>query len=222
MRVAKLPLKKTINSADFAAYLRDLNLEEAPILKEIREDNQSLSRGFMMADYFTVQFLCWLAVSLKVKHYLELGVYTGYSSTAMALSLSEDAHLHLCDINVSTTNRARYYWHKAGIEEKIHLYLAPAYLTLNTWRQEKVSAYFDFAFIDADKTLMQDYVDLIYPLLKPGAIMVFDNAYAQGKVGTTGLGAQEQGFFNREIVHDQRFSSLLLPLGDGLILLKKR
>lgn len=220
--VRKFLLKKPINSAAFAAYLQDLNLEEIPILKEIREDNQNLNRGFMMADYFTIQFLCWLAASLGVKHYLELGVYTGYSSTAMALSLSKEARLHLCDLNVSTTNRARYYWHKAGIKEKIHLYLAPAYLTLNTWRQEKINAYFDFAFINADKTLIQDYADLIYPFLKPGAIMAFDNAYAQGKVGTAGLGAQEQDFFNRKILRDQRFSSLLLPVGDGLILLKKR
>ena len=62
--VRKFLLKKPINSAAFAAYLQDLNLEEIPILKEIREDNQNLNRGFMMADYFTIQFLCWLAASL--------------------------------------------------------------------------------------------------------------------------------------------------------------
>src|SRR5207237_8127742 len=97
------------------------------------------------------QFMGMLIRLLAAKLTLEVGVFTGYSSTAVALALPEDGRIIACDVSEEYTTVARRYWREAGVERKVTLRLAPAVETLDSWIAEGKSGALDFAFIDADK-----------------------------------------------------------------------
>ena len=116
---------------DLQAYLQHINGGEAPVLQAIRAETARHRKGRMHIAPEQAQTLVWLAHLLKAQHYLEVGVFTGYSSTAMALALPEHGRITACDISVTFTDIARRYWQEAGVAHKIDLVLQPALITLD-------------------------------------------------------------------------------------------
>ncbi|MCV2504130.1 MAG: methyltransferase, partial [Neisseriaceae bacterium] len=134
---------------------------------------------------------------------------------------------YLCDISVSYTDIARNFWQKAGIDNKIQLYLQPALITLRALLEDDKKDFFDFVLIDADKAPLVDYIENTYPLVRQGGVIAIDNTYQKGKVvgqvkEDDSASLQVIRRFNQDIVKDSRFSSVMLPLGDGLTLLMKK
>jgi predicted O-methyltransferase YrrM len=151
---------------------------------------------------------------------VEVGTFTGYSSTCIARGLPDDGHLLCCDVSEEYTAVARRYWERAGVSDKIELRIAPAVETLRSLPDEP---YLDFAFIDADKTGYPSYVEEVLPRLRPGGLMVLDNMLRDGRV----LDPEDDNdraihALNESLVADGRVDVVLLPVRDGVSLARKR
>jgi caffeoyl-CoA O-methyltransferase len=151
---------------------------------------------------------------------VEVGTFTGYSSTCIARGLPSDGHLLCCDVSEEYTSVARRYWERAGVSDKIELRIAPAVETLRSLPSEQ---YLDFAFIDADKTGYPAYVEEILPRLRSGGLMVLDNMLRDGRV----LDPENDDdkaihALNEALVADDRVDVVLLPVRDGVSLARKR
>jgi caffeoyl-CoA O-methyltransferase len=151
---------------------------------------------------------------------VEVGTFTGYSSICIARGLRPGGRLLACDVSEEWTAVARDYWQRAGLTDRIELRIAPALDTLNALPADPV---IDFAFVDADKTGYPDYYDALAPRLRPGGLMVFDNVLRGGRV----LDPRDEADravagLNDRIVTDERVESVMLPVRDGVTLIRKR
>ncbi|WP_433790304.1 O-methyltransferase [Actinoplanes sp. CA-252034] len=151
---------------------------------------------------------------------VEVGTFTGYSSICIARGLRPGGRLLACDVSEEWTSIARDYWQRAALTDRIELRIAPALDTLRSLPSDPV---IDFAFVDADKTGYPDYYDELVPRLRPGGLMVFDNVLRGGRV----LAPQDEpdrvvAGLNDRIVTDERVDSVMLPVRDGVTLIRKR
>ena len=208
-------------------YLNSIGEKEHPVLTALRSRTQSHRLGKMAIAREQAALLTWLARLLKAEKYLEIGVFTGYSSTAMALALPEDAELTCCDINVTFTDQARRHWQAAGVAHKITLHLQPALITMDELIAQGQGGSYDMALIDADKPPTPHYFERALQLVRPGGIIAIDNVLLGGRV------MEEAGRdrppstavlqdFNRRLPLDRRIVPITLPVGDGLTLLLKK
>ena len=153
---------------------------------------------------------------------LEVGTFTGYSSICIARGLADGGRLVCCDVSEEFTAVARAYWKRAGLDAMIELRIGPA---ADTLRAVPAGTSFDLAFIDADKTGYPEYWDLIVPLIRPGGVILADNTLSSGRVadpaagGASVLAIRE---FNDQVRADEQVDVVLLPVGDGLTLARKR
>lgn len=156
------------------------------------------------------------------KRVLELGSFTGYSSTCMALGLPEDGLLDAFEINDELEDLMREGWSRAGVSSKIQLHIGDAVELLKALPKEEI---YDFVFIDANKRQYCEYYELVLPLLKKGGLIVADDVLWAGKVYTEPIekDAQTQSLvrFNDLVASDPRTESVIIPLRDGLTLIRK-
>lgn len=208
-----------------AQYLSTVTVTEPDCLRELREETQALTDSRMQISPEQGQFMRLLVELIGAKRCLEVGVYTGYSSTSVALSLPEDGLLVACDVNDVTTAIARRYWQRAGVIGKLRLELRPATETLQSLLHAGEAGTYDFAFIDADKSSYDAYYELCLQLLRPGGLIAVDNALWGGRVIQEELVDEDTlaiRALNRKIAKDPRVSASLIPIGDGLYLARKR
>src|SRR3954466_12607846 len=132
-------------------YLLKTTLREPEVLARLRQETAQLSSGGMQISPEQGQLMGLLIELMGAKRALEVGVFTGYSSTVVALALPADGQLVACDVSEEWSNVARRYWREAGVESKIELHLRPAVETLDALLTAGQAGRFDFAFIDADK-----------------------------------------------------------------------
>ena len=171
------------------------------------------------------QFLRVLIKMTGAKRGIEIGVFTGYSSTAIALALPPDGLLVACDISDEYTSVARRYWAEAGVAGKIDLRIAPAEQTLAGLIASGESGRFDFAFIDADKTGYATYYERCLTLIRTGGVIALDNMLFSGRAIDPPAGDRDSlalAELNRFIHQDERVDAFLLPFSDGLTLAVKR
>jgi caffeoyl-CoA O-methyltransferase len=206
-------------------YLLSVSLREPPILRSLRDETASHPRATMQIAPEQGQFMALLIQLMGARNTLEVGVFTGYSSLAVALALPADGHIVACDVNEEYTAIARRYWQEAGVDHMIDLHIQPALETLNGLLSDGRRGRFDFAFIDADKVNYQGYYECALELLRPGGIIMVDNVLWSGRLAdpnendpdTVALRA-----FNRKLHSDSRVALSMLPLGDGVTLALKR
>jgi caffeoyl-CoA O-methyltransferase len=156
---------------------------------------------------------------------IEVGVFTGYSSTTVAMALPEDGKLIACDVSHEWTAIARRYWREAGVEQKIELFVQPALITLDQLLSDGAAGSFDFAFIDADKEQYTAYYERCLSLLRRGGLLAVDNALWSGHVADPNDQRETTRAVrsvNQLIAGDSRVTSSLVPIGDGLYLVRKR
>lgn len=217
---------KTLNlNSQLYEYLLSVSLREADILKELRHETAKHPMGKMQISPEQGQFMALLIQLIGAKKTLEIGVFTGYSTTVVALALPENGKIVACDKDQEFTDIARKYWQKAGIEGKIDLKIAPALETLQQLIEKGEAETFDFAFIDADKSNYDSYYEKSLILVRKGGIIAIDNVLWSGKVAdstiqdnrTTKIRA-----LNEKIYQDSRVNLSLLPIGDGLTLAMKK
>ena len=217
---------QTINlSDDLYQYLLDVSLREAALLRALREETARLPNANMQIAPEQGQFMALLVQLSGARKVVEVGVFTGYSSLAVAMALPHDGYLLACDVSEEYTEIARRYWARAGVDHKIDLQLAPALDTLDDLVQRDYPADFDFAFIDADKESYDAYYERCLSLLRPGGLVAVDNVLWNGSVINPDKQDEDTRAiraFNEKLQSDQRVDISLVPIGDGLTLARKR
>jgi predicted O-methyltransferase YrrM len=207
-------------------YLLDVSLREHPLLSELRTATQSHPRKNMQIAPEQGQFMAMLVRLSGAHRTLEIGVFTGYSTLAVALALPEEGQMVVCDVNSQYTDTAREYWRRAGVADKIDLRLAPALETLNALVAEGQAGTFDFVFIDADKENYDAYYEHSLQLLHPGGLVVIDNVLWDGRVARpeerNDADTRALHRLNEKLHRDERIDLSMLPIGDGLTLARKR
>jgi predicted O-methyltransferase YrrM len=206
-------------------YLVDVTAREPEVLKALRRETAELPNGGMQIAPEQGRLLAFLVELIGAERCLEVGVFTGYSSISVALALPAHGRIVACDQSREWTDIARRYWEKAGVADKIELRLGPGLSTLTALAAEGATGTFDFAFIDADKENAEAYYEHAFGLLRSGGLFAFDNALWGGSVADP----SDQRDSTRAVraltalvCSDPRVSATLIPVGDGLLVARKR
>jgi caffeoyl-CoA O-methyltransferase len=196
-------------------YVVEVGTRESRVQRELRAETRKLPMAGMQIGPDQGALLQALVRILRAKRCIEIGTFTGYSALAVALALPGDGKIICCDVSEEWTSIARRYWKKAGVARKIDLRIAPALETLKGLRGR-----FDFAFIDADKPGYVDYYEAILPKLSEHGIIGADNTL----FGLDGDGENARAIsrFNEHVVADDRVEAVLLPIREGLTLIRRR
>lgn len=206
-------------------YLCDHSLREDPILKELRDHTYDMEERAMQIAPEQGQFMQMLIKLIGAKNTIEVGVFTGYSSLAIALALPEDGRIVACDVNPQYTSVAEKFWVSAGVREKIDLRIGPARDTLSELiSDDGLANTFDFAFIDADKVNYDHYYELCLQLIRPGGLITVDNVLWGGATADDSINDTDTTSIralNDKLHRDERIDLSLVPIGDGLTLAMK-
>ena len=214
---------KTIGlSADLHDYMLAHRTPLLPVHRQLIEATAGLGSvaGMQIAPEQGA-FMTMLTRVLGVRTAVEVGTFTGYSALSIALGLGDGGRLLCCDVSEEWTAIAREHWQRAGVADRIDLRIAPA---LETLRALPNNEHIDLAFIDADKPNYPNYFDEIIPRLSPNGVLLVDNVLWGGRVidadsndeNTTAIRA-----FNRKVVEDPRVECVMLPISDGLTMVRR-
>lgn len=217
---------KTIGISDeLAAYVVQVGTREPDVLARLREETAAIPQHGMQIAPEEGAFLAMLVELTGARRYIEIGTFTGYSSTAVALALPADGQLVCCDVSEEWTSMARRYWAEAGVAAKIDLRIAPAVETLDQLIADGEEATYDFAFVDADKTGYDGYYERLLRLVRPGGLIAFDNTLWGGAVldeDTEDEDTRALQALNLKLADDERITLCLLPVADGVTLARRR
>jgi predicted O-methyltransferase YrrM len=206
-------------------YIIDTTLRDEPLLRELRNETAKMPNARMQTGADQVQFLQLLVRLIGARRCLEVGVFTGYSALGVAMALPDDGRIVACDVSVEYTSVAKRYWERAGVSNKIDLYLAPATETLDGLIKAGETERYDFAYIDADKAGYDDYYERCLTLIRPNGLITIDNVLWGGDVAADDVDDDDTVALRRlnaKIGGDERVDASLLPLGDGLMVVRKR
>ena len=194
-------------------------------MKQLWESTMVLEDAEMLTSPEQLQFLAFLASSIGATHALEVGVYTGASALAIAEVLPEDGTCIACDLTDEYLKFAKPAWEAGGVAHKIDLRIGPALESLQTLVDDGHENTYDFMYIDADKVNSQNYYEFGLTLLRQGGIIAIDNMFYGGQVADESC-QDENTIATRELaafLHtDTRVNYSLLPIGDGLAIMRIR
>lgn len=206
-------------------YLLEHSVRESDVKRRLREATAALEGAGMQIAPEQGQLMALLVELTGARRIIELGTFTGYSALCMAEAMPDDGELICCDLSDEWTEIARDFWREAGVEKHIELRLAPALETLDALLAQGQAGRFDMAFVDADKTGYVDYYERCLRLLRPGGLMLFDNMLWGGRVADPedrGEDTRAIRALNDRLLGDPRVTPSLVPIGDGLGLVRKR
>ncbi len=210
-------------SPELHDYLMRVGVREPAVLEGLRTDTASHPQAQMQIAPEEGALLALLARLTGARRILEIGTFTGYSSTAMALALPPGGAVVCCDISEEFTARARQAWRDAGVDERVELRIGPAVETLEGLLAEGVP--FDMAFIDADKPNYGAYYEACVALVRPGGLICIDNVLWSGRVADaadTDASTKAIRAINARIASDERVDVAMVPIADGLTLARVR
>lgn len=205
-------------------YLQAHSLREPALLRQLRKETQTLPLAVMQISPEQGQLMQLLVKLTRARTYLEVGVFTGYSSLAVALALPADGRIVACDINKTWTAIARKYWKMGQVDHKIDLRVQEAKKSLRALVEHGKAGTFDLAFIDADKENYEAYYEYCLQLVRPGGLVMIDNTLWSGKVADPTFTDEETRAIrslNQKLHQDTRIALSMLPIGDGLSLALK-
>ena len=193
-----------------------------PVQLKLIEETQQLPKALMQIAPEQGSFMTLLTRLLGVRSAIEVGTFTGYSALCIAKGLPPTGRLLCCDVSEEWTSVAQRYWEMAGVRDKIELKLAPAIDTLRALPREEL---FDLAFIDADKPSYSSYLEELLPRVRTNGVILVDNTLWAGKIfdaSITDEYTEALRAFNDAVAVDPRVDRVLLSVGDGLTVLRKR
>ncbi len=221
--MARSDPKATYIDAAIASYLSAHTTPPDPILEDLVEETRRLAPDLMTMQINADQgsFLTLVTQLMGARRVVEVGTFTGYSSICFARGLPPDGRLLCLDVSEEWTSVARRYWERAGVADRIELRLGPA---LDSLRQLPLEETFDLAFIDADKGNYSRYYEEILSRLRTGGAILVDNVLWSGRIlnlhpADTDTIAMKA--FNDMVTSDSRVTSVMLPIADGLTLIRK-
>jgi predicted O-methyltransferase YrrM len=204
-------------------YIIRFGTQETAPMRALRDETAALPAGGMQIGPDQGQLLGFLVKLLGVRRALEIGTFTGYSALAVAQALPADGKLICCDVSDEWTSIGRRYWREAGVAGRIDLRIAPALDTLAALEAE--GERFDLAFIDADKENYDGYYEICLRLVRPGGLIAIDNVLWSGAVADPDKNSASTlalKALNAKISTDSRADFCLLPIGDGVTLVRPR
>lgn len=203
-------------------YIEQHTDKEPELLRQLnRETHSKVLRPRMLSGHYQGRLLSLISQLVAPKNILEIGTYTGYSALCLAEGLRQDGALHTIDINEELYDLQRRYFDQSGMGERIHQHIGDARTII-----PELDMKFDFVFIDADKPNYSTYLDLIFDKLTSGGVLLSDNVLWSGKVsqdlqeGDTSTQALIQ--YNKRLAEDDRFTTVMLPIRDGLTISRKK
>ncbi len=216
---------KTLNLTDqLYDYILKSSLREPEVLRELRDTTMQLPEHNMQISPEQGQFMRLMVQLINGHKGIEVGVFTGYSALSVAMGLPEDGRLVALDISEEWTNVGQTYWAKAGVADKIDLRIGPAVDSLQKMLAAGEQGQYDFAFIDADKENYLNYYEYCLQLLRPNGLIMVDNVLWSGDVIDPSKNGPEVNAIrnlNQHIAQDQRVDIILLPISDGITLVRK-
>ncbi len=210
-------------------YVQKHGVREHPALARCRNETQRLTNARMQISPEQGAFMQVMTAVVNAKRAVEVGVFTGYSSTAVALTMKElhgkAAELIACDISAEYTAIAREYWQEAKVDDVVELRLGPAAETLKRLVADGGAGSFDLAFIDADKPAYPRYYELCLTLLRRGGLLLIDNMLWGGQVADPTDHEADTAALRElaaKIHGDDRVTMTLATIGDGVSIVVKR
>ncbi|MGZ3900811.1 MAG: O-methyltransferase [Bacteroidia bacterium] len=201
-------------------YCETFTEPESELLKELnRQTHLKVGQPRMLSGHLQGRFLSFLSKLSKPVYILEIGTYTGYSALCLAEGLSENGKLFTIDPNEETNLFAKNFIMRSSLKDKIELVTGDAQIVIPTLKQE-----WDLVFIDADKKNYATYFDLVIDKVNRGGLIIADNVLWSGKVIEEKKDKDTLAIhnFNEKVGSDDRVEHLLLPLRDGLMILRKK
>lgn len=209
--------------ADLAAYAEAHTAPESEMLAKVnRETHLYVLRPRMLSGHLQGRFLAMIAQMIRPMSILEIGTYTGYSAICLAEGLQEGGVLYTIDINEELEERVRGYFNEIGLSNRIDYRIGDALEII-----PELDTEFDLVFIDADKPNYARYYDLVFDKVRSGGFIMADNVLWSGKVvmpADEKMDPDTQSMldFNRKLHEDPRVENLLLPIRDGLMIVRKK
>ena len=204
-------------------YIREHSTAQTEALAWIqKQTNIKTNYPRMLSGAVQGRFLTILVEIMQAEKILEIGTFTGYSSVCMAMGLNEKGHIDTLEINDELEYLIREGWEKAGVTDKITLHIGDALQTLNTLKGNT----YDLAYIDANKREYVDYYNTVIDLVRPGGVILTDDVLWDGKVCEIPMPQDKQTIgiaaFNDLVASDTRVEAVILPIRDGLTLIRKK
>ena len=206
-------------SSELNEYAQAHTSAESPLLKRIeRETRVGVHMSRMISGHLQGRFLSLLSKMIKPRNILEIGTYTGYSALCLAEGLTPGGKLFTIDINEELESRVRNYFDEAGMNDKIQYSVGDAVEIIST-----LPGPFDFVFLDADKENYARYFDLVIDKIPSGGFILADNVLWSGKVLNQKLDKDTKAIkaFNNKIQEDERVENVLLPVRDGIMIIRR-
>ena len=189
-----------------------------------KQTNIRTNHARMLSGPVQGRFLKMIVEMCGARRVLELGSFTGYSGICLASGLPEDGHLDTLEINDELEDLILEGFSRAGLRERISLHIGDCLETLKRFREEGREPY-DLVFIDANKRDYPEYYELVFDLVRPGGWILADNVLWDGKVALDPMPQDRQTLgidsFNRRVASDPRVESGIIPIRDGLNLIRK-
>ncbi len=206
-------------------YVRRYGVRESGLLRRLREETAARPEAHLQIAPEQGQLLAFLVRLVGARRALEVGTFTGYSSLWIAGAMGSGGRLDCCDVSAEWTDVARHHWEEAGLADRIELHLGPALDTLAGLLAAGRAGTYDFVFLDADKANLGRYYELALELLRPGGVVAIDNTLWSGRVADPEVTDADTEAIRRlgERIHaDERVDMVLVPVGDGLTVARRR
>lgn len=203
-------------------YLREHSSPQGEALEWIeKQTNIRTNYPRMLSGAVQGRLLTMLAEISNARKILEIGTFTGYSATCFAFGIPEDGHIDTLEINDELEDLIKEGWSRAGVDGKISLHIGDARMTLAS-----LEGPYDLVYIDANKREYSEYYDLVFDLVRSGGLILADDVLWDGKLWQDPLPQDKQTLgiaaFNDKVMADTRVESVLLPIRDGLNVIRKK
>ena len=207
---------------DISSYAETYTSPESALLRQLNRNTRAhVMAPRMLSGHIQGRFLSMISWMIRPRRILEIGTYTGYSALCLAEGLTDDGRIVTIDCNEELETFARSYWQQSPLNGKIDLRLGLAADIISSLHET-----FDLVFIDADKRNLSLYFELIFDKVRPGGFILADNVLWSGKVVESPKPSDQDTMavqaFNRKIQDDSRVENVLLPVRDGIMLVRKR
>lgn len=203
------------------AYLDDHCDPEPEALQKLnRETHIKVLKPHMLSGHYQGRLLSFLSKMVQPKRILEVGTFTGYSAICLAEGLADDGILHTIEVNREMEEIINSHFKLTNVENKIKLHFGQAEAIIADLQED----IFDLVFIDADKKNNYTYFQLIFDKVRSGGLIIIDNVLWKGKVYGPEKDADTEGIrkLNNQIAVDSRIEKLILPVRDGLLVIRKK
>jgi len=206
-------------------YLMANAVRESEALRRLRLETDTLASAGMRSSAEQAAFLALLARLIGARRILEVGVFTGYATLALAQSLAAEGRIVALDVSEAWTAIGRRHWREAGVAARIELRLEDAVAGLDRLLDEAGADSFDMAYVDADKKGYDAYYERCLKLIRPGGLIAVDNCLWDGKVADPAIDDTDTAAIralNAKMAAYARIDYSLVPIGDGIGLARRR